>query len=271
MNFKKVLMLLLVFSFTLIVNGLDISKRPINVYQLKQIPKNLKTFSFAVLGDNRGSKDVFNKIIASINADKDIVFAINNGDLANRPKDELLNFYLNQISKANKPFISVIGNHELKKKKTKKYEDIFGPTEFAFHVGNAYFIIFNDADYKITHEREEWLLDQLEKAKNYKFRFVIMHIPLFDPRYPGMKPGHSIKDPRLAYYLLQIFEEYDVTCLFVSHIHGYFTGKWGKVKYILTGGAGAPLYGKDPKYYFYHYIKVTVYNDKVEYKVVKIK
>ena len=57
--------------------------------------------------------------------------------------------------------------------------------------------------------------------------------------------------------------------LFCSHIHFYYKGKWKKTPFIITGGAGAPL-----KHYknmgFYHYIKVTINSNNVEYKVIKI-
>ncbi len=38
----------------------------------------------------------------------------------------------------------------------------------------------------------------------------------------------------------------------------------------MTGGAGAELGGTDPEHYFYHYIKVKVSPDGVQYQVEKI-
>ncbi len=54
--------------------------------------------------------------------------------------------------------------------------------------------------------------------------------------------------------------------IFSSHISSYFRGVWQKTPYIITGGAGAPLKENS----FYHYIKVIVDGDKIEYKVVKL-
>lgn len=56
-----------------------------------------------------------------------------------------------------------------------------------------------------------------------------------------------------------------------SHVHAYARGKWGKTRFIMTGGAGAPLSGpKDSKHYFYNYVKVTVTPKGVSYKTVRM-
>ncbi|WP_041675224.1 hypothetical protein [Sulfurimonas autotrophica] len=66
--------------------------------------------------------------------------------------------------------------------------------------------------------------------------------------------------------LNKLFERYNVTKLFCSHIHAYYHGIWHKTPYIISGGAGAPL--KDGG--FFHYIKVTVENENISYQVIKI-
>ena len=91
-----------------------------------------------------------------------------------------------------------------------------------------------------------------------------MHIPPVDPREgKGYKclPEKDGKD------LLDLFKRYNVTHLFASHIHGYFSGAWEGVPYTITGGAGAGLHGTDPQHFFYHYIKVRVFSGKVETEV----
>lgn len=55
-----------------------------------------------------------------------------------------------------------------------------------------------------------------------------------------------MKDLDFAKKLNRLFDENNVTMLFVSHIHGYYRGVWGRTPYIMTGGAGAELAGSDP-------------------------
>ena len=40
--------------------------------------------------------------------------------------------------------------------------------------------------------------------------------------------------------------------------------------YIITGGAGAPLYSQDHPQSFHHYLQVTVQGEEVTVEIVKI-
>jgi hypothetical protein len=92
-----------------------------------------------------------------------------------------------------------------------------------------------------------------------------MHVPPFDPRKDkGYKCLHDGED------LLELFRRYQVTHLFCSHIHGYFSGLWEGVPYTITGGAGAGLQGTDPQHFFHHYVKVHVSGGNVETEVRRI-
>ena len=113
----------------------------------------------------------------------------------------------------------------------------------------------------------QWLRKQLKQSQSFKYRFVFMHVPLYDPR-PDV--SHCLSDTNNAAELNSLFDKYKVTMLFSSHIHAYFTGKWGHTPYTITGGAGAELGGKDPAHYFFHYIKVTVNKNKVNYQLVRL-
>ena len=98
-----------------------------------------------------------------------------------------------------------------------------------------------------------------------------MHVPLYDPRKGDYKKGHSLGNINFTKQLNKLFDDNNATMLFVSHIHGYYRGIWGKTPYIITGGGGAELAGSDPNHYFYQYIKVDIDNSNVKYEVVKLK
>jgi hypothetical protein len=61
-----------------------------------------------------------------------------------------------------------------------------------------------------------------------------------------------------------------VTHIFAAHIHSYFSGDWNGVPYTITAGAGAPLYGTDPAHFFYHYLKVTLKDGRVQVRVQRV-
>jgi len=96
----------------------------------------------------------------------------------------------------------------------------------------------------------EWLKDELRKSQAYRYRFIFMHVPLYDPRKGEHKMGYSLRDLESANRLNRLFDESNITMLFVWHIHGYYRGIWGKTPYIITGGAGSELAGSDPRHYF---------------------
>lgn len=241
-----------------------------NYHQLQKIDKTQNNFSFAVFADNKNSITTFENLISKVNGEN-VSFSIDIGDLVFDGEREKFNFFINQVKKLNKPLLTVIGNHELLDEGRANYYDIFGRFYYSFTVGNSYFIVLDDAnENNIDPWQMRWLRNELNKSQNYKYRFIFMHVPLYDPRKEE-QPGHSMKNITFAHKLNTLFDRYNVTMLFCSHIHSYYRGIWNKTPYIITGGAGAELYGTDPNHYFYHYIRVDVSNSGVKYNVVKLK
>lgn len=242
-----------------------------NYMRLQKIDKEKKNFSFAVFGDNKNSITTFENLIDAVNSD-DVMFSVDIGDLVQDGEKEKYRFFINQIKKFRMPLLTAIGNHELRENGRGLYYDLFGRFYYSFTVGEAYFIILDDAnEYNIDPWQMDWLKDQLEKAAGYKYRFVFMHVPLFDPRKEGPRIAHNLKDMKFTNQLNAILDKYNITMLFSSHIHSFYQGMWNKTPYIITGGAGAELVGTDPEHDFYHYIKVNVSDARVTYEVKKIK
>ena len=242
-----------------------------NFHQLQRINKSQTNFTFDVFGDNKNSVKTFENLIRKINADNS-AFAIDIGDLVYDGEKEKFRFFINQIKKINKPLLTVVGNHEIKEDGRANYYVLFGKFYYSFAVGNSYFIVLDNANKKnIDAWQLDWLKKKLKKSQKYQNRFVFMHVPLFDPRKGDYKKGHSLKKIKVAKRLNKLFDDNNVTMLFVSHIHGYYRGIWGKTPYIITGGGGAELAGSNPEHYFYHYIKVDVDNTGVKYEIVKLK
>ena len=246
---------------------------PYNQKMLKKINlgnQHQKSFSFVVMGDNRDGDNVLRKIISNINKDEDVSFVLNNGDLVPDGYKKEFSNYLGIIKKSNKPFLSIIGNHEIPwYDGESNYKHVFGKTHFAFSYGNSYFIVLDSSNKKIKKEQKQWLVKELKISQKFTNRFVLTHVPLYDPRKGKYAKGHSLKSLKKAEKLNNIFDKYKVTMLFCSHIHFYYRGIWQKTPFIITGGAGAPL-KKYKNSGFYNYIKVIVNGSHVEYKVIKI-
>jgi len=271
--FAYITFILLIFASAIKIHS-KLSKPKIhnwNYFQLKKIDKSAEKFSFAVFGDNKNSAKTFDNLIQKVNKEN-ILFSIDIGDLVYDGDVNKFKFFIKQIEKLNKPFLTVIGNHEIKDNGRGNYYELFGKFYYSFVIGDCYFITLDTANEKnLGEEQYEWLKSELQKSQKYKYRFVLMHVPLFDPRKGTEKRGHSLEDINFAKKLNNLFDEENVTMVFASHIHGYYKGNWNKTPFIITGGAGAELMGTNKEHYFYHYLIIKISEDGIEYQVKKLK
>lgn len=239
---------------------------PANLAQIKVLAANPLTF--AVLGDNRDNPAVFAAALQEVDRDPSLAFVIHLGDMVHRADLGQYRLFFEKVRQnLHKPLLTVIGNHELYGERgLELYREIFGPDYYSFQFNDSYFIAVNDnAKEGLGPEQFRWLEKELKKSQAYKTRLVFLHIPLFDPRADEKKPCAlpSAESCRL----LALLQQYKVTQVFAAHIHSYYAGKWDGLPYVITGGAGAPLYGKDPQHAFYHYLKVTLQGRQVKIEV----
>jgi hypothetical protein len=240
----------------------------------KIVHANPDDFTFAVFGDNRGSKGIFERILSMISGDPDILFAVSGGDIVSTGTKELFDFFFSQVNQyLTKPLVFAVGNHELLFGGTTLYDSEVGRRNYSFTFGNAYFIVIDDTnEIRMDSGFKEWLKKELDDAEHYRETLVFMHVPLYDPR----PRGRHCLEPAAAEQLLKIFEGHRITYIFCSHIHGYFTGDWkagdGKeIPYTISGGAGVELIQPDdPDHYFFHYLKVHVRDGAVTVEPVPV-
>ncbi len=221
-------------------------------------------FNFAVMGDNKNSFKTFDQILKDLDT-QDYTFAIDVGDLVFDGEKVKYQIFYHMIEKVKTPFLVAIGNHDIREGGAKNYLEIFGKFYYSFDYGNSLFIILDDAnEERIDAVQMGWLEEQLQKK--YQHKFVFLHVPPFDPR---PKITHSLSDKQNAKDFMNLMEKYKPDIVFASHIHAYFDEVRNGINYVITGGAGSELWGKDPEHYFNHYIKVEIAGDKVTKEVVK--
>lgn len=224
------------------------------------------SFSFAVFGDNRNSKFVFEDLLKSMDHDLDIAFAVSLGNMVSRGKKEKYSFFIRQVKNTlGIPLLTTMGNRELKAEGPDLYHEIFGPDHYSFHIGKNYFIILDNVNKEDLDliQKDGWLEKTLQESQQYDNRLVFMHMPLYDPRG---EPYHQSLPAELSERLKQFFIDYNITHIFSSNIHGYFQGSLNGIPFFITGGGGAKLNGSDPKHYFFHFLKVNIRRGRVEVK-----
>ena len=269
------LIILGLLAFTGAGLAADSAALPAKDWNLRQIerlqPPAGATLTFAVLGDNCSNSEVFGRVLRQLDRDPSLTFAIDVGDMVVRGTLEQFVDFFKQIEPYGRlPFLTAAGNHEVGKDQDPTlYREIFGPDYYAFSLKDDYFIVVNDAGPDGVGEAQwRWLEGELKKSQAYKTRLVFLHTPLFDPR--GGENHHCLPEAA-GRRLSALFLQYHVTHVFAGHIHSYFSGNWDGVPYTITAGAGAPLYGTDPKHFFYHYLKVTLQEGEVHVEVQPIK
>jgi 3',5'-cyclic AMP phosphodiesterase CpdA len=269
-----VLAILLIFSCLPSAVGAETALLPAQDWNLRNLQRlqalQPDTLTFAVLGDNRGNLPILEQLLRQMSRDPELQFAIHLGDMVEKGELPRYRRFVQSVRQnLPMPLLAVIGNHELAgDPEGTRYTGIFGPRDFSFRLESHYFIMFDDnAKSGPDAAQRRWLEGELQKARSYKTRLVFLHVPLFDPRGGA---HHHCLPPQSARRLQVLFKKYRVTCVFAGHIHSYFEGRWDGVPYAITAGAGAPLYGKDPQHFFYHYLKVTLQGDRVQIQVRRL-
>ena len=241
-------------------------------------------FKFVVIGDNRPAHarlhqpEVFIKMVKEI--DKiNPAFAVNLGDMIYGSKN--LQVMTNQydeykgILKSNlrTKMYSVIGNHDASGSKDNQdfLEKEYGKLYYSFDHGDSHFIVLNSEivgqESRIIDAQLEWLRDDLHNTKATN-KFVFIHEPL----YPvGGHIGSSLdRYTKERDVLHNLFVRNKVAVVFEGHEHLFYEQVKSGVRYIISGGGGAPTY---PSIYgggdFYHYITVAVDGNSIEMTLIK--
>lgn len=224
-------------------------------------------FTFAVFGDNRDGEETFKQILKQLNADPP-AFAVNTGDFVSRGQKSEYEHYIKLIKSAKFKVYNVMGNHDEVYGGGKWFAKYFGPDHYSFDYENSHLIILNNA-FKGDFDKKQytWLVADLKK--NYgKNIFVFFHKPIFDPS--ETYPDYVMSERKTGQDLMELFKRYKVRYVFTGHIHGYARAEREGVVYIVTAGAGAPLYLPRWMGGFNHYVKMTVDGENVIEEVVKL-
>lgn len=229
----------------------------------------VESFSFVAFGDNRDGDMIFMDLIKKLNRKNDVDLAVNTGDFVSHGKESEYKKYLKMISGLNVKVYHVPGNHDLVENGYKYYKKYIRPEYYySFDYKNSHFVILNNAFKESFNSKQfEWLKKDLAATKKENI-FVFMHRPTFDPT--EIYKGYVMSGRETVKELMKVFNRYKVDYVFAGHLHGYARAEREGVIYVVTGGAGAPLYLPKDFGGFYHYVKIKVEGDKITDEVLRI-
>jgi len=233
-------------------------------------------FRFVVMGDNRprGGADpvtqpeAFLGMIEEINLlDPDFVVIIGDLILGGTPDVDLIHREWDAFDQAIEGFTMPVyllpGNHDTYNQVSEDiYIERYGKLYYSFDHKGSHFILLDsdkrDSVDNIAGDQLEWLKADLEKNKNADHIVAFLHKPLSDMESNWNDAVHPL------------LVEYGADAVFAGHRHEYqkLDTRDG-IRYIITGGAGAPLRDHELLGGFYHYTFVTVREPEVKLAVVK--
>lgn len=206
--------------------------------------KNQVSMHFLVFGDSKGSKhfpDVL-KRADSLKPD----FCITTADLVNKGagssgvKDYDLLDSMGGWFMRKYPMWPTVGNHEEAggDDGIENFTNFFGMEKamYSFEYGNAKFIALPWPKLKNDTTKLKWLENELKTAGE-KHIFIYKHRPHYTV---GRKSYSDVEGKATA--TTKLYDKYKVKAVFSGHDHIYYRTKRNSTHYIISAGAGAPIY-----------------------------
>jgi calcineurin-like phosphoesterase family protein len=178
-------------------------------------------------------------------------FLINTGDLVeegNSDSDWQSFFDIESALLRDRPLFAAIGNHELHHDPSgARFMRYFGfpDTSGATHLygtvrlSNLRLFFLNGVHDWTSGDERQWLEGELARADGEAglvWRVVVVHDG------PWSAGPHGPNERLVAAHVPELLAAHKVDLLLAGHDHTYQRGDAGAIKYIVSGGAGAPLY-----------------------------
>jgi 3',5'-cyclic AMP phosphodiesterase CpdA len=244
----------LVIGIVVVVASVSIA----SLYQFTNTPS--KDFiNFYVFGDSQGYQDGILQIADIANLERPD-FVIHCGDLTPFGQPSQFSEVISALDAFSVPVYTTVGNHDIREGGGSRYLEEFGFPTYSFDMGPAHFTVFNSSGSDVLESEMLWLEQDLQQSDS-EFKFVFTHIPPFDPR-SGQE--HAMLNETTADRLMALFEAQGVNTVFAGHIHMFNEIVRNGVRYVVTGGAGASLYASEEEGGIYHFVNVTLSDDRLE-------
>jgi predicted phosphodiesterase len=236
-------------------------------------------FTFLLYGDSRSNDEAHAAVVRAMGK-RSFDFLVNTGDFVaaggERPLWHTF-FSIEADLLRDHAVFACVGNHELlEDESASNFLTYFGPRAGgdpghvelyrSFRWQGARFFMLN-AFQDWSHGELSWLRRELDRADaepGLSARIVVVH-------HSPWSAGHHGDDAKmLAAGVPDLLVRHHVDVVLAGHDHIYERGEWKELKYVISGGSGAPLYPDiHPKpssrrdEATYNFVRVTVDGDAV--------
>ena len=177
------------------------------------------TVRFVFTGDTQRSLNETVDFCTKVNSMQGIDFVVLAGDITEFGVLKEMDWVADAFTKLNRPYLAVIGNHDLTSRGRDVFQRMFGELNYSFTYGGVKFICHdtNGREYKFNSKvpNINWLQSQLQTSTDVSSYVVMSHVPSnsgdFDPNLVESYHSTFAQAPRLlaslhAHY--HTFEEY---------------------------------------------------------------
>jgi len=250
-------------------------------------PQRAEPFRFLLYGDTRSNARSHASIVAAMRREGPD-FVVHTGDLladgrSDRQWDDF--FAIERDLLRDTVFIPVVGNHELRNSSRigienfRRYVNCPPPDaprpelDYVVRYGNVRMILANAYDDWSRAPQRAWLEQHLSQARRDgpdDFLLVVTHWGMHSSGPHG--ENRSLR----AAGLPEMFRRYGVDLVVAGHDHVYERGEERGLRYMVTGGSGAPLYSRRAEHNYtrvfaaqHHYVRVDAEGDKLDFTAVR--
>lgn len=114
-----------------------------NLRRLSEGPAPAGTWKLAAISDSHSGYEELSEIVELLNARGDISLVLHAGDVTDYGLRQEYRWSLEELSRLQMPWLTVIGNHDSLSNGTDIYEHMFGPLDYSFEWGGVRFVCFN--------------------------------------------------------------------------------------------------------------------------------
>lgn len=243
-------------------------------------------FRFVLYGDTRTNARAHATIIRAMQREG-ADFVVHTGDLVHdgrRESNWQQFFQIEAPLLRDAVFIPVVGNHELRSNSPEGVENFRRyvhatddsprpELDYTIQYGNVRMVMANAFDNWSSPRMRGWLERELQRARRdgpNDFLLVVTHWGLHSSGPHGENP--TFRSARLG----DLFRRYDVDLVVAGHDHIYERGEDRGLRYIVTGGSGAPLYDQEHERRYtqvfarqHHYVRVDAEYNKLTFTAVR--
>jgi 3',5'-cyclic AMP phosphodiesterase CpdA len=210
-----------------------------NIQAISSDRSGLKeAFNVIVLGDSRGNDEIYKRLLNRARGFKPL-FILNTGDLVNDGGASEYEGYRKVVAGYDIPILHIPGNHDVRNGSA-QYRKFVGEANWYVDYGNYRFIGLDNATGKFGDE-------SIAFAKKTLTQTRVCLVAFHRPPAIGRWKVHAMIDDQnggRGGEVVNLIKNAGVPMVFLGHIHLYDEMDIDGVKYIISAGAGAKLYGQ---------------------------